>query len=41
MRQDIVEEIGEPGDKLNTLDSTYDSFTGTIILKSPYNFAEP
>lgn len=41
MGQDIVGKIVEPGYKLNTLASTYDSFMETIILKSPYNFAEP
>lgn len=31
----------KPGDRLTILVSTYDSFMETIILKSPYNFAEP
>lgn len=39
MGQDLVGRIVEPGYKLNTLSSTCDCFTETMILKSPYNFA--
>ena len=41
MGQDVVERTVEPGYKWGTLASTYDSGMETMILKSPYNFAEP
>lgn len=36
-----MERVVVPGYKLNKLVSTYDCVMQTIILKPPYNFAEP